>query len=578
MMRLFFLLLLFQSNILFSQKFLYVDAINGNDSFNGNSLQTAFKTIKRAKNEVRTINQNIQSDIIIEMRKGTYALDSTLVFNEKDNGNNGFSIMYEAYQCERPIITGGDVISHWTIYNKEKNIFKASCPNDANARQFYVNGIRAIRARSSDASDWKENGDGYDCPSSIALWKNRKDIEIISYKEWKCHRGHIATIINNHATMDQPYWNFVHKQYDAPPVYIENALELLDSENEWYLDAKMHTIYYKPNKKEDIETIHCVLPRLEKLITCNNLSNIQFNGLLFSNTTWLQPNNDSGFACLQADIINDRKTQIPGTIVLQYCSNIQFNSCQFEHLGATALQLFDGCKNIIVYNNTFTDISASAIAVGNILKPFASPKDVIKDIKIINNNIFDIAKEYKGSVGIFAAYTDNLTIIHNDFKQLPYTAISLGWGWSNEITIAKNNEISFNRIDSVVLLLKDGGAIYTLSAQPGTTIHHNYISNQPNGSGALYPDQGSSYMNWNNNVVKDVSRWIHIWTSTIKNDTIENNYHNNLDELLKGENNRIQNNELVRNGNWSNEALNIIMTVGREKTKGCVPVFSDLSK
>ena len=572
-MRLLILFILIQSNMLFAQHFIYVDAVTGNDSFNGSSVETAFKTIVRAKNEVQIIKKNIHSDIKIEIREGSYTLDSTLLFNEKDSGENGFTIIYEAYHCEKPIIVGGDAINNWTVYDKQKNIFKATIAINANSRQFYVNGKRAVRARSYNAIGWKENGDGYDCPSTIALWKDIKDIEVVSYKEWKCHRGHIASISNNHAIMDQPYWSFVHKQYDAPPLYIENALELLDSENEWYLDTKMHSIYYKPNKNDDMQKKHCVLPRLEKLISCVNLSNIQFNGLLFSCATWLQPNHDSGFACIQADIINDHKTQIPGAISLQYCSNIQFNSCLFEHLGATALQLFDGCKNISIYNNTFTDISASAIAIGNVQKPFADSKDLIKDIIISNNSIYDIANEYKGSVGVFAGYTNNLTITHNDFKLLPYTAISLGWGWNNKISVAKNNEISYNRIDSIVLLLKDGGAIYTLSAQPGTIIHHNFISNQPNGSGALYPDQGSSFMSWNNNVVKDVARWIHIWTSSIANDTIENNYHNNLDELLQGENNVITNNVLVNNVNWPKNAMDIISTAGREKTSECVPVF-----
>jgi hypothetical protein len=39
---------------------------------------------------------------------------------------------------------------------------------------------------------------------------------------------------------------------------------------------------------------------------------------------------------------------------------------------------------------------------------------------------------------------------------LPYTGISVGWGWNNKIIAGKNNEICYNLIDFIMMTLKDG--------------------------------------------------------------------------------------------------------------------------
>ena len=38
-------------------------------------------------------------------------------------------------------------------------------------------------------------------------------------------------------------------------------------------------------------------------------------------------------------------------------------------------------------------------------------------------------------------------------------------------------------------------------------------------SGALYPDEGSAYSTWYDNVVTDIggSKWLHLWTGSIHN-------------------------------------------------------------
>lgn len=569
----FLIIWLFSVSSLQAQPVYFVDARYGSDNNTGTSAGDAFKTLTKARDRVRLMNDQMTGDITVYLREGVYELDSTLVFTRQDGGTHGHQVIYQAYRCEKPVISGGDRIRGWSLYNSQKNIYRAFAGTSVQTRQIYINGKRGIRARSVDAAGWTEKGNGYDCPATVKDWHHVLNVEVVSYNQWKCHRGPVASVEKTHAKMSEPYWDNVHKQFDAPPAWIENALELLDSEGEWYLDFPVDSLYYKPRVQEDLSNAEVILPTLQTLMKCSDVSHIRFNGLTFAYATWLYPNSRNGFACVQADLIDNGNTQVPGNIILERCSDIGINSCTFEHLGGSGLQLYDGCKNNVVYNCMFTDISGSATSIGNVRKPFPDSADLLRDNLLINNYISDAAHDFKGCVGIFAGYTQHTVISHNELRNLPYTGISLGWGWSNRETVAKNNEISFNLIDSVVTVLEDGGAIYTLSTQPGTTVHDNYIKNQLHMFGALYPDEGSSYMNWYHNVARDVPAWLHMWTPSIQWDTIENNYHNNTAENLKGSNCTIRNNVLVNSANWPARARAIMKNAGRIKSKECIPVY-----
>src|SRR5262249_39808250 len=60
---------------------------------------------------------------------------------------NGFYVKYMAYPGEQPIITGGKAITGWTASTAGNGIYSASGVTTP-FRQLYVNGVKAIRARS----------------------------------------------------------------------------------------------------------------------------------------------------------------------------------------------------------------------------------------------------------------------------------------------------------------------------------------------------------------------------------------------------------------------------------------------
>lgn len=146
----------------------------------------------------------------------------------------------------------------------------------------------------------------------------------------------------------------------------------------------------------------------------------------------------------------------------------------------------------------------------------------------ISNNIFtDCANEDWGCVGIAVGYARNIAIEHNDISNLPYTGVSVGWGWTKMTNAMRANFIFANHIHHVGQRLGDLGGIYILSAQPGTAVAENCISDitpspfvpNPQHWFYLYLDEGSSGVtvrdNWcpAENFLKNANGPGDVWTN-----------------------------------------------------------------
>jgi hypothetical protein len=124
-------------------------------------------------------------------------------------------------------------------------------------------------------------------------------------------------------------------------------------------------------------------------------------------------------------------------------------------------------------------------------------------------------------VGIFVGYTKQTTVAHNEIRALPYSGISVGWGWGEEDagggaykvqgpfydrpTVCRENRILNNHIHHVMRELQDGGGIYTLGNQPGTLIAGNHIHDNRGAPGGIYLDEGSGFIEITGNSVYGVS-------------------------------------------------------------------------
>lgn len=124
---------------------------------------------------------------------------------------------------------------------------------------------------------------------------------------------------------------------------------------------------------------------------------------------------------------------------------------------------------------------------------------------ISNNYITRVADYFWSSPGITAYYVDHLEISNNHLEDLPYSGISVGWGWifNTDSTTCHDNLIKGNFIKNIMTECYDGGGIYTLGQQPGTVIEQNYIRYCRLDYGTLYLDGGSSGITVRDNITED---------------------------------------------------------------------------
>ena len=547
------------------------------------------------QSKVRTVNTNMTGDIVVNLLGGTYSLTATWQFTQLDSGSNGFNVIYQAMDGQTPILSGGTTITGWTLVDSVKNIYRSNVGTVLDSRQLYVNGVRATRAKGdTNPAGFTKTTTGFTAPSSgiyaaMNTWGNPAKIELVSFNRWKSFRCPVTSIVGTAITMQNNCWTNaqVHTGVTMDVVtWIENAYELLDSQGEWYLDRATGFLYYIPITGENISTATVIAPVLETLLSgtgslTSKIKNIQFTGITFAYATWLAPNTSEGYVSVQAGYHltgtgntvvppGDTWTRTPGNVTFSAANNIVIKRNLFTHLGMVGLNFEYGSQFNNVIGNRFDDISSSGVQVGDTTDYATTDENRKSKYNSIQNNyIINIGKEYHDSIGISTGYNEHLTISHNEIANIPYSGISVGWGWGRN-SYAQFNDISYNYIHDVMQTLQDGGAIYTLSAQPNSTIKGNYLQYGYADFGAIYPDEGSAYFNINNNVVKQPNNWLYMWNNSVHDNIAQHNYSDTANIINACTNCTVNSNTTVTNGIWPTAAINIMDNAGIE------PAYRDI--
>ena len=550
---------------------LYV-APNGNDADPGTEARP-FATLDRARQAVRQLNRNRSGDLVVALRGGTYRVGRTVVFQEGDSGTGGHDIIYEACPGERPVLSGGRSIRGWQPDGHGRWKAQTEVPN---FRQLYVDGVRAVRARGGELPGAQLAGeDGYRTTAvAMADWRNPADIEFCYRVTW-CHTRCKVQSIRREGSqalirMLQPHFTHARTKEGVQinlPTYLENAWELLDEPGEWYWDRPAQTVYYLPKPAEDMRRATVVVPVIDRLIELRGtldrpVHNIQFIGITFADAGWRQPS-ETGLVDVQANFVLNGKKPLkrdghltalhneqiksPANVVGHAARAIRFVRCTFTRLGGAGIDLECGSQDNLIQGCHFCDISSSAVQIGDVLKNDHHPDDprlIVKNNHVVNNYIHDVCVEYLGGVGVFAGYTEGTLIAHNEISRLPYSAISVGWGWGEEDagggaenyympfhyqtpTPARNNRIEYNHIHHVMERLQDGGGIYTLGNMPGTIIRGNHIHHNTGGPGGIYLDEGSGFIELTGNLVHEVGNPMN-YNNRAQNRIATCNEHDNL--------------------------------------------------
>jgi hypothetical protein len=454
--------------------------------------------------------------------------------------------------------------------------------------------------------------------TKMASWGNVSDIEFVynalhggTIKAlWTERRCGIASISGQAVTMKPEGWAKIglpaHPgQFDrkvaAIPSDIENAYELLNQPGEWYLDRTAGVVYYIPLPGQDIRQACVVAPVLESLVLIEGtaqapVSHIGFAGLTFAYTTWMQPSTAQGLPENQANTYgysgaadDPEKYFAVAAVRVRGAHYAHFERCAFTHLGGAGVDFAGGSQNCALDGCALTDISDNGIRIGQVTIPHPAANLEDRDIKIVNSYLDHVACEFHGGVAILAGYTKDLLLAHNEISHVPYSGISMGWGWGMTPSFAENNQIVYNNVHEYTERLGDGGAIYTLDAQgspqstPVSSIQFNYCHDAPLANksvNCIYDDEGSAYLDVSHNVCQRIGEgcnWYSAWTKTIHNISVHDNYADTPKVDLKGTDCQFAANKIVVNGEWPAEAQKIMQQAGLEGAYKDLPRMQDAS-
>jgi hypothetical protein len=476
----------------------------------------------------------MSGNVLVYLRQGTHTLTNTVVFDERDSGANGFDVVYSSYPGETAVVSGGRQITGWT--DAGGGLFKAPV-GSLRFRQLYVNGKRAIRARTPNAGSYNqvvywdtanrriEVGGG-----EVANWQRRNQVEMVILGAGVNQSNlRVSSVSGAVVTPLEPERTRIFQQVYPPkgpgrPYFFENALEFLDAAGEWYLNTDTNEVLYRPLPGENMASAYVVAPVLERLIgVAGTLStpahHLQFRGITFEYSTWLLPNSE-GYVGDQASVVfvqplpADEISSYPGHrlpagVHVEAANFVRFERNAFRHMGASALNLYRAVNDSTVIGNVITDISGSGISVDLNLEGNPSDSRVICRRNLISNNyIAATGRDWYQTVGIMTGYNDSTIIEHNELLDMPYSGITVGWGWEFADNAMRNNVVRYNNVQNTNRLMSDGAGIYTLSKQNGGLVAENYVHDitrtgvQGNFNiSGIYLDEGSGLITVRDNVL-----------------------------------------------------------------------------
>ncbi|WP_310834193.1 right-handed parallel beta-helix repeat-containing protein [Aetokthonos hydrillicola] len=490
-------------------------------------------SLEDARTKARSLASSMTEDIVIMLEGGVYQLTQPLTLTSDDSGQNNHFIVYQAKAGQKPVISAGIPITGWQ-YSQQPGVVMANLSNNRIFRRLYVNEKPAIRARQINSGSflrlqsWDETNKRIEIDlNDIGYHNDFTGWEVTVHRHWSSNHMRVKQITvtsGNTAFVElqEPEAEYAFSLLFPPrepnqSYYFENAKVFLDAPGEFYLDSNAKIVYYVLQANENPATLSAIAPNLEKILTIqgrpdNPVHHIKFSGLTFAHADWLEPGN-SGFLDIQAGIGGDK--YMPAGVEVSNAHTISFDQDTFNQMTASGLNFYRNVKNVTISNCIFQDLGGQGLALDAQAQKIGDTAPV-SNIAVIGNTLTRTGQIYPGSVGLFAGYVANVTIEGNELFAMPYTGISVGWGWSPYETVIHDNIIRNNKIHQVMQSLDDGAGIYTLSNQPGTIIEGNYIYDLVKSPFAenhpivgIYLDEGSDHITVQSNVIQNVPMTYH---------------------------------------------------------------------